>query len=728
VEEVTAASSRESKWLRLDPSYLVLALLPWLILAFSSAWIYNTLAGIDHWIYFGYFLNYPRYVAEWFPDRYYGGRLAWVLPGYLLHSLFDPKTARYILHLGFYYIAIFSLYGLLRRAVGSRMALLTSVLFGTYSFFLGAIGWDYVDGAGLTYNLLALLCLDRAATSNRQRLWLLAGGAAAAAMFYCNAFLIVFFPLLLAFYFYQVHQGFSRSTLRIALRLAIWAAVGILLVTLVLGTVNYAVGGGFWFYASSLEFIGSNTSKSNPWFKEGWHWAVRAAWLALPLVTAIGTVFYLVLGKLRRTFGKRDLRLFFALQYLACAVIMIAWHMAGGLGLQGYYYNSYLLPSAFLALGCILATHFEDWPASVYWLFLLTICFAFAVGLKLSLLSVANQIRLVGWFPIAICMGFSLVLYNLVRNRWPMLLLILGGLWICQVVFRLDFPKQNGAADLARVAESAKMVRDHTGDDPLKFWYNAKEPLGTEFNAVHSAYLWSWSMVSRDLPAILPAYPVNIGDSGVILSSQDDVLQQANRALTPLNLEARLFGTGKIDRDGVKYRLLFFRLAPLGTGEEVPLTLSATAGAQKQFQPSRSPDASAFPIEQWMYCKYPLTDGHMDIRSDGVHVTTHAGRYSYAAKFGPVSAVQPGMYRFVLQFEHLDGAFRFGALSGDESHWLRSPSSVERHGGGGTRIAYAPLAAGEQLVLMVGNNVAIGPERSSTFVIKSLRAYVALYK
>ena len=69
------------------------------------------------------------------------------------------------------------------------------------------------------------------------------------------------------------------------------------------------------------------------------------------------------------------------------------------------------------------------------------------------------------------------------------------------------------------------MVRDHTSEDPLKFWYNAKEPLGTEFNAVHSVYLWSWSMISRELPAILPAYPINIGDTGVILSSQDDILQ-----------------------------------------------------------------------------------------------------------------------------------------------------------------------------------------------------------
>ncbi|HLK20849.1 MAG TPA: hypothetical protein VKT81_17980 [Bryobacteraceae bacterium] len=729
MEEVTASAAWKSKLSRLDPGVLVLLLLPWLVLIFSSAWIYNAFVGIDQWIYFGYFLNYPRYVSEWFPDRYYGTRLPWVLPGYVLHALFDPKTARYVLHLGFYYIAVFSLYGLLRRAIGSRAALLASVLFGTYSFFLGAIGWDYVDGAGLTYNLLALLCLDRAANSKCPRLWLVASGTAVAAMFYCNAFLVVFLPVLPIFYLYQVHQGFTRPTLFAMLRLALWGGVGVLLTTVALGTVNYAVGGGFWFYAPSLDFVRSHTSKTNPFFAPGWHWAVRATWLQLPLIALIASSLYVVVGRLRRTFGPRDLRLFFALQYLTYAGIMMAWHLSGGMGLQGYYYNSYVIPSAFLAIGCVLATRFEGWPASVYWLFLLAVCLAFAASFKLTYLGLAVRIREFGWFPIGMVMGIGLVLYSMTRRRWPVLLLILSCLWLCQVVFRMDFPpEKSGAADLARVVESAKLVRAHTGADPLKFWYNANEPLGAEFNAIHSVYLWSWSMVSRDLPAILPAYPVKMGDSGVILTSRDDALERANRALSPLNLEARLFGTGKIDRDNVQYRLLFFRLAAPGTAEEIPLTLTAAGAAAMKLDPSPSSEAGLFPIQQWIYCKYPLTDGHMDVRPDGVHVTTHAGRYSYAAKFGPIAAVRSGIYRFVLEYEHLDGALRFGALSGDETHWLVQPSAAERHGGNGTREAYAPLTAGEQAFLMVGNNVGGGPEHSSTFVIKSLRAYAAFSK
>jgi hypothetical protein len=743
VEEMTAPSSSvgtnsasNTGWLRVDPAYPVLALLPWLVSAVFSRWVYNPLAGTDQWFYFGYFLNYPRYVAEWFPDLYYGSRLSWVLPGYLSHLLFDAKTARYILHVGFYYIAVFSLYGLLRRAAGSRTALLTAVLLGTHSFFLGAIGWDYVDGAGLTYNLLALLCLSQAGASRGPRLWLVASGAAAAAMFYCNAFLVVFLPFLAAFYLYQVHQGFTRTgrrvTLRMILLFALWFGLGAALVTLLLGTVNYKVGGGFWFYGPSLNFLTAGSSKPNAWFAQGWHWAGRASWLALPLMVALGSISFLITGIFRRTFVHHDLRLFFVLQYLGCAGVMVLWHMAGGLGLEGYYYTSYLLPSAFLAMGCMLALRLEHWPALIYWLFLAMITFAFVAALRLSAIGIATYIRQVGWVPMSVSVALCFILNGVLRNRRPLLLLLsLCGFWLCQTAFQLEYWSNNeqGAADLARVVESAKLVREHTGDDPLKFWYNAREPFGTDFNAVHSVYLWSWAMISRDFPAILPAYPVQIGDNGVILSSQDNALQQANNALGKLNLEARVLDTAKIDRDGVRYGLLFFRIVALGAaGQEVPVALSGTPGTPKQLQLSQAPDAAAFPAEQWVFCKFPLTDGRMEVRPDGIHVTTHRGNYSYAAKYGPITAVKAGMYRFVLQFEDLNGALRFGALSGDESHWLLSPSWAARHGGNGTRTAYAQLSAGEQVELMVGNSVVAGPEHSSTFVIKSVRAYACFNK
>lgn len=718
---------RTAKWLRWDPAYLVLGLLPWFVLAATSAWIYNPLSGIDHWIYFGYFLNYPRYVADLFPDRYYGSRLSWILPGYLLHLFLDPKTARYLLHLSFYYTAVLSLYGLLRRAVGSRTALLTSVLFGTHSFFLGAIGWDYVDGAGITYNLLALLCISQAAASIRPRLWLLAGGAAAAAMFYCNAFLVVFVPFLPALFLYQKHQGFSRDTLRGLLRFALWFTSGALLVTVLLGAVNYKVGGGFWFYAPSLRFVEASSSKPNEFFTPGWNWAATAYWLGLPLITALGSIFWLFLGAFRRTFAKRDLRLFFILQFLGCAGIMIAWHIAGGLGLQVSYYASYLLPSAFLAIGCMLTLRFEGWPAWTYWLFLALVAFAFVASLKLAPAGIATQMHQIGWVRVSIGVGLCFALSAFWGNRRLVLLLILSGLWWYQAALQPSDPK-DAAETLSRIAESAKLVGEHTHEYPLRFWYDAGEPFGPEFNAINSAYLGRWApeaMVSRNFPAIAPESSLQPGVEGVILSGRDDALQQANRSLNEIHLQARTFGTGRIDRAGVRYQLLFFRVEPWGTGgPEVPLKLGETPGAGKQLALSPASDAAPFPAERWVLCWYPPTDGRLEIRPDGVHVATHAGRFSYSAQYPVFTAVRSGYYRFVLQYEDLQGGLQFGGLSGDSSHWVVPERAARRRRGGvGTITAYASLAAGEQVVLTVCNFIPQEPEHSSTFVIQSVRAF-----
>ena len=132
----------------------------------------------------------------------------------------------------------------------------------------------------------------------------MASGAAAAAMFYCNAFLAVFTPFAPAFYLYQVHQGFTSSTLRSALQLALWLASGALMVTLLLGVVSYLVGGGFWFYWPSLQFIGGTSPRdhSTPILR----WIHIGFWLAIPFITAIASIFYLTIGLLRKTFVRRD--------------------------------------------------------------------------------------------------------------------------------------------------------------------------------------------------------------------------------------------------------------------------------------------------------------------------------------------------------------------------------------------------------------------------------------
>ena len=129
-------------------STLTLLALPWLLVLINPSWLLTAPGNIDPWIYFGFFGNFPDYLRV-FGDTYYASRLAWIVPGTLVHEMMPPLAARYVLHVGVFYVALFAIHFTLRRTAGPRAALFASILIGCDTYFLRAVGWDYVDGAGI---------------------------------------------------------------------------------------------------------------------------------------------------------------------------------------------------------------------------------------------------------------------------------------------------------------------------------------------------------------------------------------------------------------------------------------------------------------------------------------------------------------------------------------------------------------------------------------------------
>jgi len=123
--------------LKVDRGLLLLLALPLFLLLANPSWILTPTGSIDPWVYFGYFRNLGHHLWT-FAGTYYGTRLPQIIPGYLCNRLFPPLAAEYVLHLTFYYIAVISLYLILKQCFNSRVALLTSILMGCYPFFLGA--------------------------------------------------------------------------------------------------------------------------------------------------------------------------------------------------------------------------------------------------------------------------------------------------------------------------------------------------------------------------------------------------------------------------------------------------------------------------------------------------------------------------------------------------------------------------------------------------------------
>src|SRR5205823_4359894 len=111
-----------------DGGLILLLVLPWLLLACDTEWIFANRI-IDAWYYTGYYLDLMQHLRN-FPDLYYSSRLSTLLVGHAVYQVLPPVAANYALHLGLYYVTVLSVYRVLSLAVGRRAGLLASLMLG----------------------------------------------------------------------------------------------------------------------------------------------------------------------------------------------------------------------------------------------------------------------------------------------------------------------------------------------------------------------------------------------------------------------------------------------------------------------------------------------------------------------------------------------------------------------------------------------------------------------
>ena len=196
-----------------DPYVWVLAVVPLYILFVSSNWIFSPTQSIDPWVYHGFFRNLQEYKTTLFPGTYYGSRLSWILPGYLVYKFLPPLAANYVLHLGLWYTAVFALYATLKATASRQVGLLAAVFLGSYIHFLYPVGSDYVDGPANVYLLVCFALLTAAAHNERSRLTLLLAGASYAAVVYTNLFTIILAPVVALYFVVLSHRCRGRTTI-----------------------------------------------------------------------------------------------------------------------------------------------------------------------------------------------------------------------------------------------------------------------------------------------------------------------------------------------------------------------------------------------------------------------------------------------------------------------------------------------------------------------------------
>jgi len=584
----------------IDYGLLAIVALPILLAWVNKNWFFNYPTIIDPWVYLGYFLRFKQYLIA-FAGTYYGSRLSWIIPGYLTYKWLPPLIANYVLHLVFYYGATVAMYWTLKQTVGRRAALVATVFMGSYSYFLLAVGWNYVDGAGITYFLLVTLMLTNAALRERSRLFLLGGGIFYGALLYTNIFWIVLSPTFAGYYLLlQCRRKQSLKPANLILS-AVDFAIGFLLITILLGGINYAVSQQFFFYLPSLNMAATYPNKPNPARAELKNWLPYATWLLLPLFTFLGSVIILLRDRRRRTGTQFGISLnstasIWQLYFISNLLFLLLIHLAVNPILQFFYYASFLIPSIFLAFGAQISPLIDTLKKRDYVLFAAVtyslLVLAYTPFIDSSKLYFAGVIAIVcllalwafffvtkgnsrrSWLHCAGLIGIFAVFCFTNQPNWQ---LILGNAPSNRIPVLLkpdDTASRSGQFGATAENEFLATVKTQAilkAVDPeakFLFWYNLEE--AAVYRAIASASLWGYRLVGEKFPTLEP--PVVNPDQPpdrtrliallkqhshvVILSRQQDAFQQAIRSFAEVGFDVKFQAKFDIQQGEISYSMI----------------------------------------------------------------------------------------------------------------------------------------------------------------------------
>jgi hypothetical protein len=474
----------------------LLALLPWIMLAVNGDWIYSGSGLIDPWLYHGYFHHYPDYVSTLHPGKYYGTRLAWILPGYAAYHLFPPHAANLVLHLTFYYAATAALYRAATLLTASRAAaLISACVFATTTPVIVAFGWDYVDISVITYTAIALWAIVEAGRARRRSLLIAVSGAASACIVHSNLGALLLTPTVAIAYWYTHSARRWSDPLVFGL-----AAIGI---TLLFGVCNVLAGGRFFFFIDSVQWLAANIATDTYVPVPPLQWPGSARYL-IPLTGVCGAAGAFAA---RRDAGTRT------------ALLMQVWLMAAFIGydavlrgglLQTQYYVSWFLPLAALGIAVAVSGRGVSTRAA------LAIAAAIAVlqagtfgGLARQLrLSVLDRAAVTARAPIEMALAAAALLTIGVmawRGRRAASAIAIGAAIVLAdlvVTPNLNYaPSTSGQSQFDAVQQTLAFIDAYVpaGSKPF-FWIPADGPLSGYYTSLASTHLYLGSLVSLTYP------------------------------------------------------------------------------------------------------------------------------------------------------------------------------------------------------------------------------------
>lgn len=652
----------------------ILAIFPFLLAFLNDYWAFTGTQGdgwIDPWLYTSYFLHLKAQLLA-FPAAYYGDRLSTNVPGWIIYHLFGPWAGNYVLKLAVIYTAVFALYYAVLTLFNERTALLSAALISVQPYFLTAFGWDYVDGFGIAYYSLSLLCVLRAATSEKWRAWLFAGGVGLTCLVTSHLlWLNVAWTVPLVYYL--VNRTASKHEFRKSL------------VVFLSGVASAFVGfcgiyfllTGHWFYLASsvnhtLEGLGPAQKVTQPVAA----WTGISHWLDPYNVLILAALWCLF----RREETPRQ-KICLALFVISYATIWI-WELLGFPFTMLLYYSDFIFPAYVLALAALL-TDWVDRLSPRIFAWIVGAVLVLGGGLVLSAPALDQLLQSIIIFvqqhpafgrmwpnqalwvsavgavaALSLCIARS-------RTTWLPGIFVAGTLLVGGLEMTLHqrqgWFSDGGAHSGFTNKQAFRLILDADAwadkirsDRRVLMWYNEAEPRVGVTNGLSSLYLYRWSVLNVNFPDLAAADNDKIQQYGDILvvSWRPDAVASARRSLTASGWIVAQERETTIRNENLELHLGFFDVVPSNFDVNAIVT-------REGLQPL--PDGLTIGDLQ------PVSPATTFQPGQVVHITTPPGQWDYAA-YAPLrfpAADGEGLWiRLLVKVQ--SGIAGFGILTGSE--------------------------------------------------------------
>jgi hypothetical protein len=398
--------------------------------------------------------------------------------------------------------------------------------------------------------------------------------------------------------------------------------------------------------------------------------------------------------------------------FIVLVLMFVALELQGQFLLQYSYYSCYLIPFTFLVLSRLVRVpeRLGRWAYAAITLLAACAAAAFLRGYyPFRFVSLAHDAP---WMPtlVACLIGLSAGVVGLAmkcwwpRMRWSFVAALLL-LSVTALTLGPLGPYERQPGHQGRVEKVFQTIQKNAhGRKPL-FWYAFSGPMGLEYRASASIYLWSYSLLNEKFPALEPASAAKLAEHQLValLTPDEEGVELANESGRPFGFRFHLVAKRHIVGGYQNYWI--FLLETHRDLEPVP------AGAGSQLQAMRIRPSRWIP-------SYPPDAMRWEVRGGRIEARSVASQWGYIATYPEFEAPRDGLYVFRMRYKLKRGGIAFGALSSDQRKWIvQAPAAVDE-GDILVKTCQVKLKRGEKICLVITNDNPAGNDPSELTVEK----------